>query len=212
MPYIPVVGDYLLVRHACAMTNQVSFNNIVYQVRSVAGGGVTDQAIVTTVDGLVAPLMKVILGNNASWYGTSLGKIWPLPRTATVIETGNAGVGTAVTPSQPGQVAGIIKGKTDLAGHKQRARLYLPFVYEGGNDTITNVPTAAAIAHFNTIAAQVYTPYTVTVGMNSTTVVPVVFHRLTHTSNDITAYGPGLKWATQKRRGNYGQPNVFPPF
>lgn len=212
MAYTPVIGDVFELRVACACTNQVAFNTQHYIVTSVLGGGVSDTILSASIDAALAPLYKPILGNDASYYGVSLSKIWPLPRKTAAISAALTGAGTAATPALPGQVCGIGKSFTANAGPKWRGRVYLPFPPAGANDAVLNVPTNAYVTLATAVIFDLTTPYTATAGLATTTISPILWNRASHTGTPILQSAGGRKWATQKRRGNYGQPNVYPPF
>jgi hypothetical protein len=212
MPYTLQVGDILRVTTACAMTNQVGFNNFTYRVSTIVGASATDQDVANTLDGVVSGLYKLVLGNNASYYGLKVQKFHPTPVTLPAVSATNTGIGLMASECLPGQVAGVYTGRTALAGPRYRCRFYAPFPGRTANDVTTNVPNATYKTALKDVADYMYAPRTVSSGLNSALLVPVIWHRATATTTDIIARQASGKWATQKRRGNWGKPNLYPPF
>lgn len=212
MAYTIALGDVLVVTSACANTNQVAFNTTFYHCTAIAAASQTDQAMVNYIDGIVAPLYKPCLGSNASFYGTRMARYAPGPTTLPVISNANTGIGTAATTCQAAQVSGIIKATCNFAGARFRARQFVPFPYLAATDPVNNVPTALYKTQIAGLGAQIYTPYTLITGLNSCTLSPVILHRDTGLTDLIVASSASSKWGTQVRRGNYGRPNVYPPF
>jgi hypothetical protein len=206
------IGDLLRVTHAAFLGNQMGQINICYRVSSVAGASVTDNQAATQIDNTVAASMKPLLATNASYYGTRLQRFSPGPSPLPAVASANVGVGTSPGTALPNQASGLIKAQTALAGPRYRGRVYVPFPYLSSTDTVLNVPTAGYKILLSTLGGDIYTPYVISAGLNSATLVPCIYHRATHTTTDIIASTPGNKWATQKRRGNYGRPNSYPPF
>lgn len=210
MATVLAVNDIWRVRIACYTPDQASVNVLHYKVIGTAGAGATDQDLADRVNTLAAPLYKAVLSVSATYRGTSAQRIFPGPLTAAAFSVGSAGIGTVAGEPLPTQCAGIISLHTSLAGRRQRGRIYLPFP---GEDSSTNpgVPTGAYVTAAQTLANALFTTIVAGVGGNTSNLDPVIFHRSTNTADVITRKEAKTAWATQRRRGYYGQKNL-PPF
>jgi len=212
MAYTFAVNDIVSCSVASFSAGQLGLNTYHWQVISTTGAGITDAQLATSLDLNFAVPMKPLLGNNASYYGVRVSKIWPAVPTMPVVSSAYTGIGSGATSCLPAQVSGIITWQTNLAGRAYRGRTYVPFPFLGANDTVLDIPTAA-YKTLLTALGNAFTTYTsFTSGGNSVGLAPCIYHRRTHSVTDVAGFRSNLKWATQKRRGNYGQLNVYPPF
>lgn len=209
---IPIVaGDRISVTFACYAANQVGLNVTNWVCQSEVGS-VTLQEIAEWFDSEAEAEYKALLSGVASYYGVKTQRFYPAPKTIGFVAADNIGVGTAGTALLPTQTCGIITTQTPFAGSGFRGRLYIPFPDEADNDNATSLPTAGYKARLAALAAVICVPTTVTVGINSCVLLPYVRHSGSHTGEVIDNYAARQKWATQKSRGSYGQPNTYPPF
>lgn len=156
--------------------------------------------------------IKALLATSATYRGVQVQRIWPLPRTFPSVVTASAGAGTgAVGDPLPRQTSGIITLNTEFAGRAFRGRIYLPFPSEGAND-VDGTPTAAYLTSLQAFATDLATTESIAdAGANLVVLTPVIYHFLQPgTSHTVTAGVARDKWATQRRRGAYGNPNSSP--
>lgn len=210
MPYTVGVGDVLRLRIVTYTSSQIGVNTAHFKVTAIAGTATTDAAIAAAFDTALAPRYAAVLSVGARYRGTSIQKIFPLPPKVPQAAVSNDQPGTVAGDMMAGQVAGLIWAKTTNAGPTERGRMYLPFVGETSN-AATGVPVAGYVTDISDIADEVYSPVTIGAGGNTATLDPVIWHRGTLTATGIDSFGARTVWATQRRRGGFGQMNL-PPF
>jgi len=218
MAYKPVINDVLELKIWSVQGSQAAVNTIHYKVPTAPiTGGATDAEIILAMEAFIAPLMKAILANTATYKGCSIQAIYPKPPKVYQYSTAGQGVGTAGAIALPTQASGIAFVQTAKAGPAFRGRVYWPFPAAADNET-TGLPTAGYLTREGNLVAALFQDETVVGGTGTTVLRPVIFHRkankgATTTANgtdDITASGTEKKWATQKKRGIFGRPNVTP--
>jgi len=209
---IPIaVGELLRLRIACFQANQLAVNTVHWTVEALTGS-YTQESLADDFDGDLEGPYKAVMTNTASYYGVQLQRLAPDPVTASVSATSNIGIGTAGEDPLPGQVCGVIGAKTHVGGPGGRGRVYIPFPDNIFQVPLTNSPSAGYRTLLETIASRIYSPRTFVSGANSITLFPRLFHRATTTVTLIQEGDARQKWGTQRRRGNYGQANSYPPF
>lgn len=193
------------------MQQQQSCNSIAFQIRNVVGGNLTDQDAVNLLNTALDPLFVAIISARATMDGYTLRRIYtPNVDSTPVTKFSLSGVAGAVAGDPlPKQVAGLISFYSEVAGRRGRGRMFLPFPAESQNDA-TSAPTAGYVADVDVIATYFSQSHTLTVGANT---VDVYFGNwiggdnvniyTTHRTHDL--------WASQRRRGSFGQtyPNPF---
>lgn len=190
--------------------SQAAINTVHYKVTAVLGT-VDSGFVALDFDTDMAPLFKALMADNATYRGVSLQRIAPLPKTVPDMVTSSEGPGSQIGEMLPEQTAGIISAKTAFAGRRQRARVYIPFPCEIDNDDGA-IPATSYVTRLDNLALELYATRNVihTPGVNTLTLQPVVYHRLTQTTDDIIVARGKRLWATQKRRGNFGRRNPVP--
>lgn len=209
MPTALLNGDILEHRVWCSDGVQAAVNVRHYEVSSVVGGAVTDQDVATYMDGQLSPLYGALINNHATYNGVQLTKIFPNPPAVPVSSTVGSGVGVGGADALPLQVAGLLSLKTGFSGRAYRGRLYIPFPSQSGCNTQGGQGIGYQTAAVNLALAYTAAP-TITVGASSLKISPVIWHRSTATRTLVTSVGASPRWATQRRRGDYGRPNSSP--
>lgn len=210
------LNEIVRVRMYCNDLEQVSINTWYLQCATVGGLGVTYTDVANNLEGGLSPAMIAILNNNAVFKGIGVQSVNAPIILAEAFANAHAGVGASGPNALPRQTCGLIRLKDGRAGRSGRGRLYMPFP-----STLDNAgggaPTAGYVTRLGTVAALVANPFVVTVGPNSATMVPVLYHRLRvgppivpASSTPITTHLESTLWATQRRRGSYGRPNTSP--
>lgn len=210
MAHILSVGDIVEVKAFCYCINQVGIN-ISHWVCTAASGVPTDEDFLTTFEAAAAPLYKAVMSNIATWEGASAQVISTTPVGAVQTDTTNKGIGSLPGPTLPLQVTAVLTKRTAFGGRKYRGRLYIPFMDASLNDAPTESPTAAANILLQNLGDFYADEMMVTVGMNTATMTPTLYHRADGTDTLISEVVATGKWGTQRRRGNYGQANSYPP-
>jgi len=155
------------------------------------------QPVITALMPAVANLNDVIMYVNT-------GGIW----SEAYFSTYDGSVGTASGNLLPTQVAGIITRRVDLKGPRNRGRIYLPFPAESflGSDEKPSDPYVAALSALAAVVLPLAASMTVAggewePGLCTRNNAVATFRTLI----DVRAH---KAWATQRRRGDYGTPNV----
>jgi len=189
---------------------QLAVNTLHFLVTAITGVGATDAEIAVNHETIYAPLTKGVMSSAALYYGLQVQKIFPAPPRVAAATVLLQGVGLVAGDPLPKQVCGILTKRTAFAGRTFRGRIYLPFPSETDN-AVDSTPTPGYLANlaFWVIALQ---GNILTAGAGGTnTLRHILFHRATGGFDFVTSAVARDKWATQRRRGAYGRPNV-PPF
>jgi hypothetical protein len=203
-------GMYVRATHVVqGLNGQVALPSMHYKILSITGAP-TDIDVATAFDGIggseLIPMMSLLV----TYKGALAQIIAPLPVKAKVSFTSSTGPGTGGTTLQPQQVCGLASFTTALAGRSQRGRYYVPFPWSGAIATGGEGPSAAYITLGNNLAIALGGLNSVGAGANTATVVAVVYHSDFLSGDPITNRSFRAKWATQRRRGDYGRQNVSP--
>lgn len=213
---LPIIGDVLQIRYCCYSEEQIALNVLHYRVNSVAGVGSPLTDIATFFDITMAAAYKELMGPFSKYRGVGVTNLTP-PATVEVSTTGLDGVGTMTGADLPTQVSYLVSLKTAKRGRGFRGRIYPGFPPSGyiGSDGQMNAEGIAAIeAWFGAL------PFTATVssaGGNTATLGLGIYRRIANGLPLIPpAFEPAIagvwkeKWATQRRRGQFGRTNVLP--
>jgi len=204
-------SDLLEWRMVAEANNQVSYNVSHFLVVNTVGNP-TDLDAVAAVSSNVGGLVKGLMAIEATFLGIDLRRIQPSP-TSPVNDVVSAGVGVDTGGLLPTQVCGLFKKTSTIGGPAGRGRLYIPFPAEDssgldGRPIAAYVTSAKVLAELFTVDVPVDD-----LGGNSCNLVNVVLHKDTipMSSHAIIQVTVRTRWATQRRRGAFGSPNL-PPF
>lgn len=211
------IGSFYKQRMFAYQGTQEAVNTTYFQVTNIgAGGPVTEAELVAELQSLMSTLYVPAMCSNAQYVGTDIqnvtgGAPFPLQIAGPAINEN----GTAAPPALPAQVSGVVGLVTALTGPAHRGRLYIPFPSSVAVAAVpTPSPTAAYEALLAAIADQITGTVVVVVGAVNVT-LEYQLGRWGHLSRTYT-FQPTIglrstgKFGTQKRRGNYGRPNVTP--
>jgi hypothetical protein len=212
----PVVtaNAFYRLRFLCFMQNQLAVNVVHYQC-TVVGGNVTLQQLADAMGAIIGPLYKACLCSIATYKGLTLQLLQPPVTYTQVVSTVGAGTGLPGSDPQPKQVSGLISVKTDFAGRAFRGRLYVPFPPKAVADITGNVD-GVTHASYVSLGTQLFQQQTYAAPTIPVTLIPVLFHRPpvgggpAPGPTPIVSFGVTYNWATQRRRGDFGRPNVSP--
>lgn len=206
------VGDVYEVKIGSWFNNQAGINVTHWYCTSVTGSGQTDIQFATVMDLNFAADMKALMTNAAVYFGVRVQRKLPLPQTGPVVFAGLTGNGTAGTTPLPTQVTGMFSKITGLAGRAFRGRFYMPFPDAADNDNTNDRPNAGYMTRLGLLASAVTSAQTIGAGANTVVMSPVIYHRHTLLTTNISTATARQKWATQRKRGVYGRLNPYPPF
>ena len=230
MAYTPVLNDLLemvVVTQDQTASPQLGLNRVFWQVSGITGLGVTQGQIAAFLDGLLSPFYVSIMPATALYRGVYIQRVFPTPVQIKAGSVTHNATGTAGGTMLPSQVSVLVSLQTAVAGRAFRGRIYLPFI---SNAFITGseAPNAALVTVALNIGTVISAAQLVTVGANATAITPVLWHRkgfgfkkgppvvpinpaTIGTITAITGSSAAAKWATIRRRGDYGRPNSLLP-
>jgi len=204
----PISGDIIKSRAAAFQAGQLGLNTIYWEVSGVSGSGATLLEIAEALSGVWHTHYKSLMGTTATFLGVGVSNITP-PATIEYAYTGDDGAGTATGEPLPTQTAGLISLKTPFAGPRNRGRIYIPFPTEGLNGSPSE-PNGTALIAMVSLAAEIFPGHAILGASGACTIAPVIFHRDSLGYTFLDQAIPRDKWATQRRRGSFGRPNVAP--
>lgn len=207
MEPILALNTVVKVRTFCSLNSQLGINVRHYQVNSVAGD-VTPTDLADMFDTLWAPLYKPMMPAAAQYRGIGVTFISPLPASIEYYSNDQAGQGTASGNPMPAQVCGMLSYRTNLAGKKNRGRNYIPFpaaVFASIDETPSAAYTALGAALGDAVGYADYDG-----GADNAALQLIVYPGASPLTRAVQAVVFRDKWATQRRRGDYGQGNEFP--
>lgn len=206
-------GDLVKFSVWCTDGNQAAVNTYYFGVNTVAGGGVTDLVAAQEFEAIFAPGYKLCLNNNAVFNGVQCQIL--RNGGAFIAQNSNAltGAGTGGAISLPRQVSGLISWKTDKAGQKNRGRSYLPF-FSTTSDVGDGSMNAGTQANVVAIANLLVALGTLGTGGVTSHFIFSLKHgapkNVQPLADPIISGSVKPQWATQRKRGFFGRPNVSP--
>lgn len=201
------LGNIIQTRVFCQQFGQVSINVQHWRVSAIAGSPALD-LVPERWSALMAPRYKPMMSVTAAFSGVGASRLSPGLRSIEYYETDDAGPGTASGDPMPAQVAGMISVRTDNAGRRNRGRNYIPFpstVFASNDES----PDAGYMAFLLDVSDQSLT-MAISDGGDTATLTRIIYPGPGLGNWDVTASTPRDKWATQRRRGDYGQLNSLP--
>ena len=204
------IGDVVQVRVVYkGPAGEEGINVLYYVVTSVGTSPATDNDLAVQFDSANASTILGALPTNCHYDGVEVRVVSvTIPAIIQKVIAG-AGPGTFLGTAMGAQVSGIISWLTALAGPAFRGRTYFPFPSINAI-TAAGIPIAGYLAVLALIANAFFTFNAVSVSGRTANLLQVLWHRKTKTFSYMTASTTNDKFATQKRRGNYGK-NRQPP-
>lgn len=216
------VGDNWKVVVCCYTPTQISLNNFYLQTLSEGANPPTAAAVAEAVDAVMAPLYKPWMSSLASYRGVAASKVAiPLPAPVAAISRDGPGTGTAFLA--PTQTSGLISFKTGFAGNHYRGRVF-PGLPDNNFVTATGALSAGGLAVLVPLASAYLTLFSavdivapfgagvlaLTVRNAFQTDPPVDPPVFTIGYERVVATFARSRFATQRRRGQFGRTNVLP--
>lgn len=210
-----IAGDLLKVRLWCTNAEQASVQTFYYSVLATGTPAATDIDVANSLDtGFFSTAMPPLLNNLSSYEGVQV----QIYRLGMIFVSANAttghGVGTGGAVALPRQTAGITHLTTALAGRAYRGRSYWPFP-SVTHDQGDGVPTSAYASLIGTAIGGLLLLSAISTAGRTATIQMVLNHRKNKAGvippiTPIVLTFAEQKWATQRRRGSFGRPNVSP--
>lgn len=202
-------GELWQMRAIMATSDQIGINVTHWLIVDPGTPPRTDAQFALACETQVAASYKALIGASATFKGCSVYRVLPEPATLPAVSGTLAGVGTLGGDLLPKQTCGVVTWTTIFAGPAYRGRIYVPFPAEAGNDA-DSTPTAGYLASLNALAVAYNNFVAFTAGGVTATIQQVLRHGgdVPIVPTPITSYIVRDKWATQRRRGDYGRRNL----
>lgn len=213
---MPVNDPWRTISACSQPTNlQVSLNTLYWKTVAETGIGATTLEVATALDVILAPLYKAVMPATSFYRGTSAQYLVP-PINVPQFSIANQGVGVASGNNLPMQASGIVSLRTGLSGVRWRGRIYVGFPPASFADA-TGAMTAAAGVAYEALATALRAGFTAGIVGNQSTlalalrteVVPNTVPK-TYVYNRILFTQVPVRFATQRRRGQFGRVNNLP--
>lgn len=209
----PIILDHLLkVVTYCQLGNQAGINIHYFRPRTIEAPA-NSVTLANGLSAILGPLYRNLLCNLATYNGLTLEDITaPTPFEPQPSDSG-VGVGIAGDEPLPAQVSGIITLKTGLIGRDNRGRRYIPFPAEDDSIVTSSnnpYPIGSYVAFLNLLGAKLVTTSVPVGGGNNVTLNGQILHHSDGLTTGLDSYLSRQEWATQRRRGDYGRPNILP--
>jgi len=190
--------------------DQIGINVRHFRVANITIGAPTEENIAGDMESFFATQYKPLIANTADWKGLEITKISPLPARVPVFANVNVGPGTGGPNLLPRQTCGLFKVGSPLGGRQNRGRVYVPFPATA-HETVDGHPTLAYQGLLDNLALNLIGLHEYGIALNKANCQWVVRHAPGLTTTDLTTRVVRARWATQKRRGDYGTPNPLAP-
>jgi len=202
------IGDVVQTRIVCVQGDQVSVNVVHWAIVNKVGTGATDAQAALAFDTVYEAQFKALMSNGATYRGTGFKRLYPIPGVE-VAEVSNAGVGGVAGDPLPFQVSGLVTKRSATPGRHGHGRLYVPFPGEADNGATGRI-SAGYDTRLTNLENNLIGPVVAGAGGNTETYAPVIYNRKTHGIIFVLDITHQQTWATQRRRGEHGRPNVLP--
>jgi len=205
------VGQTWRASIACYMAPQLGLNIRHFVVSAQIGSGLSEQAFCDALSSQLAVYYIPLIAASARYWGIKLQEITtPLPLPFSSVE--GQGNGTVPGDPIPSQVAGVISVYSKLSGRTGRGRVYVPF--PGKTDSTPTIPPTPVddyVSRLNGLGQRLTGLYNVAAAGNGWSIQWCLFRKgLTPVTTFLYSYVSRQLWGNQRRRGNYGRPNVPP--
>jgi len=172
--------------------------NVSHWRETATGTGNGALVLAQDIVNVLLPLQKSVQSAELTYEGVQVQKIYPLPATNPIINTTGNGTATVGGSSLPTSVAGVITKRTNFAGRKYRGRVFVAGVPVGSeNDSQLS---AGVMTAWQILADS----YALNKGTSGWTWSPVIWHRVSKTSDDVIA-GIARQILRNQRRRQVGR-------
>lgn len=205
-----ILNQYVEIKAYTYLDNQLGINVHYGYLDAMTAGPVASAAGTNAISTYMAGLLKPIITSAALYLGVSVrqsggGIAGPW---ATVWSKTAQGYGTGGADPLPKQATGLFTKITPIGGRSGRGRTYVPFPSTTDCEPDGN-PTAAYIVKLNSYATAV----------SNVRPIPGLFDirfglmrwNTLASFKAVTDYSSRDRFATQRRRGDYGRVNAIPP-
>lgn len=212
------IGDVYQVRCVSYTPSQICVNSLYCLVTGVTGTEPSPGQLALTIDNNLSVGYIPLISTNARWRGISVqlqSSPKPVPSTSIVNDAVGGGSGDLL----PAQTSYVIAFTNGIANRHGRGRIYPGFGPESNNTASGFLASAGQIilqSLANLMIGSFVNTQVSPAGTNTlqwvhrtVTKFPPPTPPLVAYQNIVTAVGRP-RWATQKRRGQYGRVNILP--
>lgn len=215
-----MAGDVFKLRVVCwsPVNGQIGVNVSYWVASLVTGIGATPAQFAAAFDGLVFAAYQSFMSSTCAYRGVGVQQVLELPPVEATVVT-HANPGTAALGALPLQVSGLLGTGTAFSSRHTRGRIYIPFPADDFTDANGDINIAG-----QTILATLANAYGANLnlgaGANTAVMNLTVRSKVLHlgppvlpptiTYNVVTVVTARTKFATQRRRGQYGRLNPLP--
>jgi len=207
-------GDIVRLVVYTKIADQAGLNVLHYQVIEAAGTGAFDMSLMgdSWAANSLPAKYRTALNESAEYLGIGLRRVWPEESIEFIYESGG-GVGDGAGDALPTQVCGLIRKRSGEPGHGRGGRIYIQFASEGDSQGL-GAPRVEYLDKLQDLVDGLVAFRNIEVGKT----VNMVMYRYPQTEPEVIErrvtpverLSVQAKWATQRRRGAYGRPNVLP--
>jgi len=210
MPDLFALLETYEVRVCCYTTTQIALNVLHYICLQTTGTPPDLTIGAQAFDTLFFANYKSMIATTASYRGVTVKRLTQVQSIA-YPWVSHAGAGSGSSTVLPTQTCGLITIRTRFGGSGYRGRAYLPFIGNTGSDT-NGSPNAGLQTLMGNIAISMGPTISIVGGLGSASLTQVIRRRGFPMTSDpqVIGYTVPPRFATQRRRGQYGQPNVLP--
>lgn len=201
------VGQRRLVRVKgfCFLNGQIGIWRYHYGYSLTAGISMALGEVAKAWADAIKASIAAITTDSTMFLGAKCEQLFPdanqLPGIAYVNEFGTIG-GNAL----PGQVSGILTHQSTVIGRHNRGRSYIPFPAVA-DDSVDNTPTDGYVTRLLAVGTAMRT-FVAATGVNGTFAFePAVAVAGAGGAVTVVSERANQRWATQRRRGDYGRLN-----
>lgn len=209
-------GDVVRTEIWTYCMGQVGMCGLSFKVQGATGTLPTFGAMAKQLaDGLVTVSIRKLWSTDVNFMGVKVRDIGNPVKKLSGIATLNV-PGITLGAVMPGQVSGIISWKTLFTGQKYRGRSYMPFPPDSCFDLNIPGPTAGYLNDMDGVANYWMNVQIIGTAPNSADVISILYHPaytddlgVFHpaTYDPIKSWASPQRFATQRRRGEYGALN-----
>lgn len=203
-------GDLIQITFYNKLGEQAGLNVRHYSaVNGTKVGSPTLTQVAGEVSDIFGVLYKDVMSVEASYRGVG-AKVLKPAQTLEVYSINQQGNGSYIGDPLPTQTRGIITLRTNLAGPRNRGRVYVPFPSEDANDS-DGRPDTTYFSFLDNLATNLDDVVSINDGAgNEIQLTPVVYSRKFDTVQAVTGHTTRTRWGTQRSSGAYGSTNLLP--
>lgn len=196
------------VKSWCFLEEQAGINVHFFKTSAVtAGFHLAD--LCDSLSSQFALHLPGMMSPDAEYLGLQGRVVFPEPISSTLDSIVGRGPGTAIGDPLPKQTCGLIKWQASVAGPRGRGRTYVPFPSSAYNAP-SSKPDGAYMSALADFAAFLTNDITVTGLSGNATLNKVLWNTGGVLEELVIQATPREKWATQRRRSDFGATNARP--